>query len=160
MSTTPPGRRTGASSRYSKADLDEYALDFQLVFANDWFMVAEIETETVAMAITIPDINQVLKKMDGRLLPLGWWYYLRQGQDHRPAAGRLPWSQARVPAHRRRARRCTWITSTSPPGPAETRRSELHPGDQHVMNRGLEAMGGKIVKRYRVYERPLSSGGA
>ena len=33
-------------------------------------------SETVAMAITIPDINQVLKKMNGRLLPLGWWYYL------------------------------------------------------------------------------------
>ena len=25
------------------------------------------------------------------------------------------------------------------------------------MNRGLQAMGGKIVKRYRVYERLLSS---
>jgi hypothetical protein len=29
-----------------------------------------------------------------------------------------------------------------------------------AMNRGLEAMGGKIVKRYRVYERLLSSGAA
>ena len=28
------------------------------------------------MAITIPDFNQVLKKMNGRLLPFGWWHYL------------------------------------------------------------------------------------
>ena len=27
---------------------------------------------------TIPDINQVLKKMKGRLLPLGWWHYLNR----------------------------------------------------------------------------------
>ena len=28
------------------------------------------------------------------------------------------------------------------------------------MNRGLEAMAGKIVKRYRVYERPLAASSA
>jgi len=62
----------------SEEDLDEMALNYQLVFDGDWFMVAENETETVAAAITIPDINQVLKKMRGRLLPLGWWYYLNK----------------------------------------------------------------------------------
>ena len=62
----------------SKEDLDEMALNYQLVFDGDWFMVAENATETVAAAITIPDINQVLKKMNGRLLPLGWWYYLNK----------------------------------------------------------------------------------
>ena len=26
----------------------------------------------------VPDVNQVLKRMNGRLLPLGWWHYLRK----------------------------------------------------------------------------------
>ena len=44
----------------------------QLVFDPHWFMVAETkEGETVAVAIPAPDLNQVLKKMNGRLLPLG-----------------------------------------------------------------------------------------
>ena len=30
------------------------------------------------MAISIPDINQVLKKMRGRVLPIGWWHFLRR----------------------------------------------------------------------------------
>ena len=30
------------------------------------------------MAITVPDINQVLFKMKGRLLPFGWWHFLRR----------------------------------------------------------------------------------
>ena len=30
------------------------------------------------MAITVPDINQVLQRMNGRLLPFGWWHYLRR----------------------------------------------------------------------------------
>ena len=67
-------------SPYSKADLDAYAIDMQLVYARDWFMVAEIDGETIAMAITIPDIHQVYKKMRGRLLPLGWLYYLNRGR--------------------------------------------------------------------------------
>ena len=66
---------------YSKADLDAYAQDLQLVFDPHWFMVAETEEgETVAVAITVPDINQVLKRMNGRLLPLGWWHFLRRNK--------------------------------------------------------------------------------
>jgi hypothetical protein len=52
-------------SPYSKEDLDHYAQEMQLVFDPNWFMVAETkEGETVAVAITVPDINQVLKKMN------------------------------------------------------------------------------------------------
>ena len=68
-------------SPYSKEDLDHYAQEMQLVFDPHWFMVAETkEGETVAVAITVPDLNQVLKKMNGRLLPLGWWHYLRRSK--------------------------------------------------------------------------------
>ena len=65
-------------SPYSKEDLDYYAQELQLVFDAPWFMVAEKDGETVAVAITVPDINQVLRKMNGRLLPFGWWHFLRR----------------------------------------------------------------------------------
>src|SRR5690349_5591343 len=63
---------------YGKKDLDAYALDLQLVYSREWFMVAERDGEPIAMAITVPDINQVLRKMKGRLLPFGWWHFLRR----------------------------------------------------------------------------------
>ena len=66
---------------YSKEDLDHYAQELQLVFDKHWFMVAENrEGEAVGVAITVPDINQALKKMNGRLLPFGWWHFLRRGK--------------------------------------------------------------------------------
>src|SRR5256714_15488104 len=41
-------------------------------------MIAEKDGETVGAALTLPDYNQVLKHLNGRLLPLGWakalWY--------------------------------------------------------------------------------------
>jgi len=142
---------------YSKADLDAYHLDLQLAFDKHWFMIAEKEDtgEVVGMAITVPDLNQVLAKMKGRLLPLGWWYFLRKGAimdrvrvgflgvkpeyQHTGVAARLyqmHFDAAEV--RRQTGGEMGWILETNKP-----------------MNRGMEAMGGKIVKRYRVYERVL-----
>ncbi|MGI8428651.1 MAG: hypothetical protein ACR2OB_04965 [Solirubrobacteraceae bacterium] len=140
---------------YSKQDLDAYALDLQLVYDRDWFMIAEIHHQTAAMAITIPDVNQVLKKMRGRLLPLGWWYYLNKGRiidrvlvgflgvlpeyQHTGVAAALYVEHFDIAERtRRKGGEMGWIL--------ETNRS---------MNRGMEAMGGRIVKRMRVYERLL-----
>ena len=64
---------------YEKADLDAYAEGLHLVFDRDWFMVAEnAEGKTVGVAITVPDVNEVLAKMNGRILPFGWWHYLNR----------------------------------------------------------------------------------
>jgi GNAT superfamily N-acetyltransferase len=140
---------------YSKKDLDAYALDLQLVYSPDWFMVAEREGETIAIAITLIDVNQVLKKMKGRLLPLGWWHFLNKNRicdrvrigflgvkpehQHTGVAAALYISHFDAASRTRQNRgEASWILETNEP-----------------MNRGLEAMGGKIVKRHRVYEREL-----
>jgi GNAT superfamily N-acetyltransferase len=140
---------------YGKEDLDGYAMDLQLVFDRDWFMIAENDRETVAVAISIPDINQVLKKMDGRLLPSGWWHYLNRRRiidrcrvgflgvlpeyQHTGVAAALYMEHFDMAAKTRVKRgEAGWILE-----------------DNHSMNRGLEAMGGRIVKRCRIYERLL-----
>jgi GNAT superfamily N-acetyltransferase len=145
-------------SPYSKADLDAYAIDMQLVYARDWFMVAEIDGKTVAMAITIPDIHQVYKKMRGRLLPLGWWYYLNRGRiidrvrvgflgvlpeyQHTGVAAALYMEHfAAAERGRQKYGEAGFILESN-----------------HSMNRGLEALGGHVVKRWRVYERLLDRG--
>ncbi len=141
---------------YSKEDLDAYALDLQLVYARDWFMIAEVDGQTAGMAITIPDINQVLKKMNGRLLPFGWWYYLRRGSiidqvrvgflgvipeyQHTGAGVALYLAQYRSGERTpQKGGEMGWILETN-----------------HAMNRAMEALGGRIVKRFRVYELPLA----
>ncbi len=142
---------------FSKADLDEIHLNYQLVFDGDWFMIAENDTETVAAAITIPDINQVLKKMNGRMLPLGWWYYLNKYKlidrlrvgflgvlpeyQHTGVAAELYMEHFAVAERtHRRYGEAGWILESN-----------------RGMNRGLQAMGGEICKRYRVYERVLDN---
>jgi len=141
---------------YSKRDLDVYAQEMQLVFDRNWYMVAETEDgETAAIAITIPDINQVLMKMQGRVLPFGWLHYLRKKWtidrvrvgflgvkhayqhtgvaaalyvEHFDTASRTPQKWGEM----------GWILETN-----------------HNMNRAMEAMGGRVVRRFRVYQRAL-----
>jgi len=142
---------------YSKADLDAYAVDMQLVFDRNWYMIAEQDAKTIAMAISIPDINQVYKKMQGRLLPLGWFHYLNRARitdrvrigflgvlpeyQHTGVAAALYLEHFQTAARRPQKRgEASFILETN-----------------SAMNRGLEAMGGRIVKRWRVYERVLES---
>jgi GNAT superfamily N-acetyltransferase len=144
---------------YTKKDLDAYAQELQLVFDKHWFMIAErIDTgEVVGMALTVPDINQVLARMKGRVLPLGWWHFLNKGRiidrvrvgflgvkpeyQHTGVAARLYLEHFEAAANRRQSGgEMGWILETNT-----------------AMNRGMEAMGGRIVKRYRMYERLLAS---
>jgi GNAT superfamily N-acetyltransferase len=143
---------------YSEEDLDHYAQELQLVFDRNWFMVAEKEGETVGVAITVPDLNQVLKRMKGRILPFGWWHFLRRGRittrvrvgflgvkpeyQHTGVAALLYTEHYETAARRPQTwGEMGWILETNT-----------------AMNRGMEAMGGRIVKRYRVYERELDAG--
>jgi hypothetical protein len=140
---------------YSKEDLDELARTYQLVYSRDWFMVAEIDGETVAMAISVPDINQVLRKMKGRLLPFGWWHFLNKSRIM--DAVRVGFLGV-IPEHQHTGA-AALLYMEHYDAAERTRQKAGEPGfileNNHSMNRGLEAMGAKIIKRYRVYERPL-----
>jgi GNAT superfamily N-acetyltransferase len=142
---------------YSKEDLDTYAIDLQLVFTPEWFMVAEKDGEVIAIAISPMDLNQVMKKMKGRILPTGWWHYLNRGRtvdrvrvgflgvkpefQHTGVAAALYIAHFEAAARtRQKSGEAGWILESN-----------------EAMNRGLEAMGGEIVKRYRLYERPLAA---
>jgi hypothetical protein len=137
---------------YGESDLKHYAEELQLVFDKHWFMLAEKDGETIGIAITVPDINQVLKKMNGRLLPLGWWYFLRRAKimdrvrvgflgvkpeyQHTGTAARFYVEHFDMAKARpQKWGEMGWILETN-----------------RAMNRGMEAMGGRIVKRFRVYE--------
>jgi len=142
---------------YSKRDLDHYAQELQLVFDRNWFMIAEkVDTgESVGVAITVPDINQVLKKMGGRVLPFGWWHFL---------TGRRKITKVRVgflgvkPSYQHTGVAAGlylehFDTAERTPQTGGEMGWILETND--AMNRAMEGMGGWLAKRYRVYERVL-----
>jgi GNAT superfamily N-acetyltransferase len=52
--------------------------------------IAELDGVPVAFMLTFPDINDVLKKVDGKLLPFGWFHLLRWLRKPMNAGMRVP----------------------------------------------------------------------
>jgi GNAT superfamily N-acetyltransferase len=143
----------------TEAEVRHYAKQLKPVLDENWALIAERKDsgEVVGAALTLPDFNQVLAHVkDGRLLPFGWLAALRNRKNvdrvrvfalgvkpeyqhtgvaarmyqmHFEAAARTPQSWGEM----------GWILETN-----------------KAMNRAMEGMGGKVVRKYRVYERELS----
>ena len=143
----------------TEKEVRHYAKQLKPVLDENWAMIAErTDTgEVVGAALTLPDFNQVLAKVkDGRLLPFGWLAALRNRRNvnqvrvfalgvkpeyqHTGVAARM--YQAHFDAAERTPQtggEMGWILETN-----------------KAMNRAMEGMGGKVVRKYRVYERELS----
>ena len=101
---------------YTKKTLGFLAGELQLVFDADWMMVAETpDGDTAAVAITTPDINQVLRQDERPAAAVRLVALPAPPQDHGPRPRGLPRRQAGLPAHGRGGRRCTSSTSTRRP---------------------------------------------
>jgi GNAT superfamily N-acetyltransferase len=131
------------------------AKNLKPVIDERWCFIAERDGEVLGAAFTLPDINQVMKKLNGRLLPLGWLKFLlgkRKIDRVRVfALGVKPEYQHTGIAARFYVRHIETAAETGSPA-----------GDQgwiletnEPMNRAMEGMGGKLVKRYRLYEKPV-----
>lgn len=57
-------------------EFDYLAADMKTLVAEDLCYVVELDGKVAGMSVTFPDLNQVAKKMNGRLLPFGWWHFV------------------------------------------------------------------------------------
>jgi GNAT superfamily N-acetyltransferase len=142
----------------SEEEVHHYAKDLKPVLDENWAMIAEARDGTVVgAALTLPDYNQVLAHLNGRLLPFGWAkaLYWRRKIDrvrvfalgvkreyqHTGVAARMYElhfdSAERTP---QKGGETGWILESN-----------------KAMNRAMEGMGGKISRRYRFYERLLAA---
>jgi GNAT superfamily N-acetyltransferase len=131
------------------------AKNLKPILDEDWAMIAERDGEVVGAALTLPDINQVLAKMGGRLLPFGWWHFL---------TGRRKIDRVRVFALGVKPPYQHWgVAAALYVRHIETAARRSQPWAEtgwilevnEAMNRAMEGMGGTVVKRYRLYELAL-----
>jgi GNAT superfamily N-acetyltransferase len=136
-------------------EVRHYAKDLKPILDENWAFVAELDGETVGAALTLPDYNEVLTHLGGRLLPFGWakalWYRrkidrvrvfalgVKREYQHTGVAAKfyeLHYDSAE--RTRQKTGETGWILETN-----------------KSMNRAMEGMGGTIVRTYRVYEKML-----
>jgi GNAT superfamily N-acetyltransferase len=140
----------------TEAEIEHYAAELKPIMDENWAMVAETaEGETVGVALTLPDYNQVLKRLGGRLLPFGWIKALRARRKIDSvrvfALGVKPEYQHTGVAAALYKRHFDMAEVTPQKGGETGWILEVN----KPMNKAMEAMGGKIVKRYRIYGEDL-----
>jgi hypothetical protein len=138
------------------AEVEFQAKNLKQVIDEDWAFMAEKDGEVVGAALTLPDINQVLAKLSGRLLPFGWLRFL---------FGKGKVDQLRVLAlgvkHEYRHSGVAaglylkHLETAAAPGKIEGGEMGWILETNGPMNRAMEGMGGKVVKKYRIFERSL-----
>ncbi|HEY8083878.1 MAG TPA: hypothetical protein VIE64_10080 [Solirubrobacterales bacterium] len=137
------------------AEVQFQAKNLKQVLDEDWAFIAEKDGEPVGAALTLPDINQVMAKLNGRLLPLGWLKFLRgKGKIDRVRVFALGVKHDYRHTGVAAGLYLRHLEQASPEGvPAAETGWILETNG--AMNRAMEGMGGEVVKRYRLYEKSL-----
>jgi hypothetical protein len=146
----------------SQAELAKMASDMKLLLNPELTRLVYIDNEPAAFAIALPNINEVIADLGGKLLPLGLPKILWRLKVVGPKTARLA-----LLGIRKKYRHVRKYAGVSTYMYVEMNRAGERAGiqwgelswtveDNGPVNVGIKFMGGKIYKRYRVYERTIS----
>jgi hypothetical protein len=145
----------------TKEEVTALGNNLKMLVKNEYIAIATHKGEPAAMAISLPDINQWIADLNGRLLPFGWARLAYRLLAKPPGAVRIPLMGVRKKFHG------TPLGSAMAIGVIGFIRSyHLSRGthlaelswileDNMSMRRMIEALGAVPYKTYRIYEKEL-----
>jgi GNAT superfamily N-acetyltransferase len=146
---------------FTEAEFKELGQNLKFLLHDEYIQIAEVDGEAAGFIIGMPNINEAIRDLKGKLFPFGWLKLIWRLKIKGPASGRVPLMGVRKKFQNTRLG----------PGLAfliiDAVRAELHKRGAHRLelswiledNAGMrniiESIGGTAYKRYRVYEREL-----
>jgi hypothetical protein len=146
---------------WTEAELDKMGKDLKLLVNGEYGYIASYKGEPAAFVVTLPNLNEWIKGMNGKLLPFNWAKLLANVIRKKPTSFRMPLMGVRRKFH------------GTPTGSAlsmlviEAARS-YHVGrggktaelswileDNFPVRKIIEAFGSVPYKTYRIYEKAL-----
>ncbi|MCC6215250.1 MAG: hypothetical protein IT376_10295 [Polyangiaceae bacterium] len=145
----------------SRSELAKMAKDLELLLIPELGCIAEIEGEPAAVALALPNVNEMIGDLNGKLLPFGVAKLLWRLKVRGPSSARLlilgirkRWRHVRKYAA---LSAYLYVRMNEAAARAGIRWGELSwtLEDNAPVNVGIKMMGGTIYKTYRIYERAL-----
>lgn len=139
----------------SDKEAESLAKSLKMIVDPDIIMLAEIKGKPIGYMIVLPDINIILKKLKGRLFPLGIFkltFGVKKIRDYRV------WGLGMIPGYRRKAidvlfyKRLCDVLAPKHPSCVE---ANYVLEDNMSMNNPIIKLGFTKAKTYRVYEREI-----
>jgi hypothetical protein len=146
---------------FTEQEFEEIGRSLVMLAPDDFVQIAEINGEPVAMIVALPNINEAIHDLDGRLFPIGWAKLLWRLKVGYPRTGRVPIMGVRKRfQHSRLGPGLAFLVIDT------VRAAIIRRGIQNVemswilednagMRNIIETIGGMAYKRYRIYEKNL-----
>jgi hypothetical protein len=148
---------------FTAAELEIIATEYKMFVDTEIALVAEVDGKPAAMCFAIPDVNELVKDFDGELMknPLNLAKLLYRLKFKRPTHARL--ILLGVKEEFRASHKYGTLAAVLYVEVARRGAKRGYVGgelgwtleDNVMINRGIERMGAKKYKTYRVYERTL-----
>ncbi|HEX4448012.1 MAG TPA: hypothetical protein VH044_14790 [Polyangiaceae bacterium] len=149
---------------FTSREAAKMAADFQLLLVPEITCIVSIDGEPAAVALALPNLNELVGDLKGKLLPLGLPKLLWRLKVRGPKSARLiilgirkKWRNVR-----KYAALSAFMYAEMNEGGRKLGIREGELGwtleDNGRVNAGIQLMGAKLYKKYRVYEKPLTNG--
>jgi hypothetical protein len=146
---------------FSEHELMKFAADLRLIAIPELTYVTDIDGEPAAVAIALPNVNELVRDLRGKLLPFGLPKLVWRLKVVGPKTARLA-----ILGIRRKYRKVRKYAGLSTYLYVKMNRAGHNTGirwgelsytleDNGPVNVAIRFMGGKIYKKYRVYEAEL-----
>lgn len=141
----------------TRGEFAKMAKDLKPLVVPDLVLMAEVKGDPVAFSLTLPDANEALAKVDGRLFPFGVFKLLWGMRKIRRI--RLMALGVREGYRKRGIDAVLYLDTQRAAQRLGYTRGEISwtLEDNVLINRAIESMGGKRYKTYRMYEKPLTA---
>lgn len=144
---------------WTEAELDKLGKDLKLLLNGNFGYVASYKGEAAAFVVTLPNLNEWIKGMNGRLLPFNWAKLAARVIRKKPDSYRMPLMGVRRKFH------STLIGSSLATMVIDAARGYHYARggktaelswileDNYPVRKIIEAFGGVPYKTYRIYEK-------
>jgi hypothetical protein len=146
---------------FTEAELDKLGKDLKMLVNGNYGTIASYKGEPSAFAVTLPNLNDWINGMNGRLLPFNWLKLAAQVIRKKPQSLRMPLMGVRKKFHNTAAgsalaaiainRNYTYHEERG----AKSMELSWILEDNLPIRKIIESFGCKAYKTYRIYEKAL-----
>lgn len=128
---------------------------------DEYIQIAEYDGEPVAFIVALPNLNEAIRDLKGKLLPFGWLKLLWRLKVRHPQTARVPLMGVRQSfQHSRLGPTLAFMVIDAVRKPLHARGvKDVEMGwileDNDGMRNIIETIGGQAYKRYRIYQKEL-----
>lgn len=148
--------------RWTRAELGDLGQSLKLFVPPELVQIAEVDGEPAAFIVVVPNLNEAIRDLDGRLFPLGWLKLLRRMRWGSPESARVPLMGMRQ-RHQRSALGMALVFRLLQAVHVPLLTRNIHRvelswtlEDNRPMRHIKERIGAKVYKTYRIYDKQLA----